>query len=474
MNIPVVIVFIVYIAVMIGIGFFGMKKNESARTFYLADGKLGKGLSTGTFLGTYISAVAVLGYVGYAYAKGFSVLYNSFGCVMSFYVFYFLFSRVIKNKFNKMTTIPDIFEYIFDSKALRATSALVTVILYIALLAIQIQGGSLIVSSVLGIKYATALILITIVFIVYTVMGGMVSVVYTDLIQSLILTAGIILSVFLALGKVGGLNSMIAQIGSINPPALDTLGTSYFAIASTITAFGLGIATSQYYLVRVYSAKNLSTAKFMIAMTQIIWMVIGTCTAILGICTKILVPNLTNTNYAYIELAKSFHPVFQSIILISIVSAIMSTTDSVLLVAGTYLGRDIFQKCLKPTMTDSDTIKLTRYSMIGCGVISGLCALNPPEFIISLSTLVVSFTASCFFAPMVCGFFWKRTTKYGAMAGIIAGGIAGLIWQFSPTLTTAPVIPGVVISFVVIFIVSLAYPKGFARMPGEGEVAQAN
>ncbi|MBU5627113.1 sodium:solute symporter family protein [Oscillibacter sp. MSJ-2] len=453
-------VFIVYLIAMLYIGWWGMKKSQGAEGYYVANRRCGKWLSVGTFSGSFISAVAVIGYVGNGYAKGYMTLVNVLGCVFSFYLIYFLFINPIKKRFDHLYTVPELFENMYESKSMMVISSVITVGLFTATLVSQIKGGSLICSTILGIDYNTALLIITTVFILYTVMGGMYSVVYTDLIQTGILVIGIVLAAPFALKLVGGFSAMQTAIAQVNPSAMDpiTVAGGPWGVISTFLSFSLGIAATQYYLIRVYSAKDVKTARFMVSASCAIWTVIGIILVLLGICARILLPDLAAADNAVIALAYELPTVVRMLLLIGIACAIMSTTDTILLAAGTYVGRDLYP-LVRKGVSESQSVKVTKIAVVVIGLLAGFLALNPPELIIQLTTFTTSVTAATFFGPMVLGFYWPRTTREGALSGMVGGGIAAVMWQLYNTTAIPPAAAAVVISFALTIFVSLAGPK---------------
>lgn len=466
-NMVIICAFVVYLAVMLYIGWWGMKKSQGAEGYYVANRQCGKWLSVGTFTGSFISAVAVIGYTGNGYAKGYMTLVNVLGCIFSFYLIYFLFLKPIKTRFDHLCTIPELFESIFGSKAMMAISSVVTVLLNIALLVSQIKGGSLICASILGLDYEKSLLIIVTVFVLYTVMGGMYSVVYTDLIQTGLLVLGIVIAVPFAVSMVGGLDSMQTTIAQIAPSHMDpiTVAGGPWGVISTFLSFALGIAATQYYLIRIYSAKDIKTARFMVSASCAAWTVIGVALVILGLCAKILLPDLAASDDAIIQLAYQLPIAVRTLLLIGLACAIMSTTDTVLLAAGTYVGRDLY-RMVRKNVPEEQTLKITKISVVVIGVISGVFALNPPDLIMTLTAFTTSVTAATFFGPMVLGFYWKRATREGAMAGMIGGGVAAVVWTVYNTTPIPAAAAAVAISFALMILVSLFGPQSHpARMP---------
>lgn len=458
-NAVIIIVFIIYLFTMLAIGWWGMRKSKGAEGYFVANRKCGTWLSIGTFTGSFISAVAVLGYTGNGFTKGYMTMINVLGCVLSFYLIYFFFLKPIKKRFDNLCTIPELFERMYGSKVMSVVTAIVTVALFVATLVAQIKGGSLICSSILGFDYNTSLLIISAVFILYTVMGGMISVVYTDMIQTVILVIGVVIATPFALKLVGGVSAMNETIATLNPIAMDPIGTAggYWGMISTFISFGFGIAATQYYLLRIYSAKNLKTARRMVSGSCAIWTVVGVLLVLLGICARIVVPDAV-ADGSLIELSKYLPLAVRILLLVGIACAIMSTTDTILLAAGTYLGRDLY-RLVRPKLTDEQSVKSTKISIVIIGVVAGILALNPPALIIQLTTFTTGVTASGFFAPLVLGFFWRKTTREGAFTGMIGGILIAVLWQLFVKSPIPVAGAGVALSFALTILVSLFGPK---------------
>ncbi len=459
-NTVIIVCFVVYLLAMLYIGWWGGKKSKGSSGYYVANRSCGKWLSIGTFTGSFISAVAVMGYTGNGFAKGYMTMINVLGCVASFYLIYFFFLKPIKGRFDNLCTIPELFETMYGSKVMSVITSVVTAGLFIATLVSQIKGGSLICSSILGFNYTTSLWIISIVFILYTVMGGMYSVVYTDLIQTAILVLGVVIAAPFALKLVGGVGAMNATIAELNPAAMDPIGTvgGYWSMISTFISFGFGIAATQYYLIRIYSAKDMKTARRMVSASCAIWTVVGVLLVLLGICARIVVPNASAADNSIIELSYHLPLLVRMLLMVGIACAIMSTTDTILLAAGTYIGRDLL-RVVRPELTEEQSLKTTRICVVVVGLIAAVLALNPPALIIQLTTFTTGVTASGFFAPLVLGFFWKKTTREGAFAGMVGGILLAIFWQLYVKSPMPVAGAGVILSFALTVVISLIGPK---------------
>ena len=171
-----------------------------------------------------------------------------------------------------------------------------------------------------------------------------------------------------------------------------------------------------------------------------------------------MLPDISTADNAIIELAYHMPLAVRVMLLIGIACAIMSTTDTILLAAGTYMGRDLY-RMVRKNVTEEQTLKTTKICVVLLGILAGILAINPPDMIIKLTTFTTGVTASGFFAPLVLGFFWKKTTREGAMAGMFGGVILAVIYQLVNTSPIPVAGFGVVLSFALTIIISLAGPK---------------
>ena len=161
-------------------------------------------------------------------------------------------------------------------------------------------------------------------------------------------------------------------------------------------------------------------------------------------------------------IAKALLPSFTgALMLAAITSAMMSTVDSLLLVAGSALAEDIYQTFIKPEASQKRRLQIARIGIFIVGVIPLILILSgvgKGELIQFIVLLFTALMASSFFMPVIGGIWWKRATKEGAIAAMIGGASFTALWKLFGPAHIDPVLPGFICSAVLLFAVSLLSP----------------
>lgn len=193
--------------------------------------------------------------------------------------------------------------------------------------------------------------------------------------------------------------------------------------------WGTGNISQPAVIVRALSAKDVRTAKTSTAWSGIVFVGFYIALMMLGGTARILFPNLQDPDFAFPTLVTNiFHPVFGGILMCSILAMIMSTTDSLLLVVGSTVGKDLYQDFINPKASVKDVLKVSRIAIICVGIIAGIFSLIKPTTILKLQIFNYSTIGATFFIPMMAGFYWERATREGAIASMIGGAATNLLW----------------------------------------------
>ena len=252
-------IFLGYFAVVFGIGWYSLRATRNESDYWIAGGQLGWFTGGATMAATHTSAGTFMGVIGVMYTAGWS-----FGWVLvSIPLAYWFMVAVLAPRFTrqKELTIPAFIETRYYGKGIRGLAAGIILIAAIVYIQAQIVAGGLIANTVFGIPTTWGMIGFTAILLAYTVIGGMVAVVYTDAFQLVVMTLGALFAVPLALRQVDGLGALLYLVESAHPlvftwetmPAalLFTMGLSFF--------LG-GIATPEK-LIRLYAMKDMKTIR---------------------------------------------------------------------------------------------------------------------------------------------------------------------------------------------------------------------
>lgn len=447
----------------------GFKKTNTIRDFCVAGNSLGLTTSMFTFTATWFSAVSMQSVTGSVFSYGYAtILYSVVGWFMGASFLVFAANRI--RRYDIMT-IPEFFKLRYNSDSLQILGGLVIVICYILYIIIQITGFGVVVSELLEINYQLAIVLIYL-FVVYTSFGGLFSVSKTDMLNFVIVLSGILTAAYFIVHDIGSVTAMHLKAAEISSGALlDLSSNNLFSpvmIFTTSLAWGLGTAANPQYLIRILSARTKKTGMDMIGYSIMIMGVLYLGLMIIGIGSRVLSDASVSTlsvNEALPYIIKHvIHTPFGGLIFISVIASAISTANSQLLLVSSSYTYDIYKKIFNPAVSDERFITVARIVIFISGTISLLLAVNPPESLLLFGSYVWGILAVAFMLPLYGGLYWKRATAPGAfwssVAGILAMGIFYLIGLGdNPLHVVHPVLPGLIVSTVVFYSVSISTPR---------------
>ncbi len=452
-----VTVLLVYLALLFAVALWSAKKTESDEDFYLAGGKLGWLLGGGTLAATHASAGTFIGTLGVVYTIGWSFAW----LILSIPLAYWFVAAVLAPRFIKSRhlTLPAFLEHRYQSRAVRVVAAIVVLIAIVIYVQAQVVAGGLVAHVVFNVPPLAGMIVFTVVLILYTMIGGMVAVVATDLLQLAIMLFGSLLALPFALRRVGGVESLLHQAEAAKAEVFrwDALPTSLLLTMGL--AFTLGSIATPEKLIRLYTMKDLRTIRRGTLLAIVATVTMSVSVMILGLVSLVLFPDLRTGDLAMPMLAREVLPPFLgSLLLAAVTAAMMSTVDSLLLVASSALDRDLFA-LLRPQSSPAARSRVRRLgvAITGCvPLVLLLAGVGDGELVQLIVLLFSALMASCFLAPVVIGSLWPRANARGALAAMITGMVVALSWKALGPSTIDPVLPGVVASTLALVIGTMA------------------
>jgi SSS family transporter len=453
-------VFLGYFLVVFGIGWYSLRATRDETDYWIAGGELGWFTGGATMAATHTSAGTFVGTIGVMYTAGWS-----FGWVLlSIPLAYWFMVAVLAPRFTrqKELTIPAFIETRYYGKGVRGLAAGIILIATVVYIQAQIVAGGLIANTVFGIPTTWGMVGFTAILLVYTVVGGMVAVVYTDAFQLVVMGLGALFAVPLALRQVDGLGGLLTLVQSAHPlvftwetmPAtlLLTMGLSFF----------LGGVATPEKLIRLYAMKDMRTIRRGVLFAIVMILGINLLVFVLALCAIVLFPALSTGDLAMPMVATAVLPAtLGSIMLAAITAAMMSTVDSLLIVAGSALSVDIYQNLIHPEVSLRRRMWVDRIGILIVGstpvalLLSGVGEGDLVQFIVLLFTALM---AAAFVLPVVGGVMWRRATREGAAAAMVGGVAATFAWEMWGAPTVEPVLCGFLVSAALFVGVSLVTP----------------
>lgn len=458
--------FTLYTVFLLLWGKTGFKKTNTIRDFCVANNSLGLFTCIFTFTATWFSAVSMQSVTGSVYAFGYStILYSVVGWFLGASCLVFAANRI---RDYDIVTIPEYFKLRYNSQKYQAFMGLIIIISYILYIIIQIKGFGLVVSELLDINYTLSILLIYL-FVVYTSFGGLFSVARTDTLNFMLVIVGVFLAAGYIVHDIGSITLMHEKAAALTDGALlDLSANNLFSplmIFSTSLAWGLGTAANPQYLIRITSAKSKEIGMQMISTSVIIMGVLYLGLMVIGIGSRVLEPSIDvigsiDRVLPYI-LNNKIYSNFSGIIFISILAAAISTANSQLLLLSSSFSYDIYMNLFNQKMDHEKFLTLTRLIIFVAGTISLLLSVNPPETLLVYGSYIWTIFAVTFLFPLYGGLYWKKATLAGAVWSSV-GGIIGTVafylidLQVNVTSVVHPVLPGLIIAFIIFYTVSMA------------------
>ena len=526
-EIIMLITIAVYLIGMVVIGALFSKKNKSTSDFYLGGRKLGPFVTAMSAEASDMSSWLLMGLPGVALIAGLAeASWTAIGLAVGTYINWLIVAkriRVYSAKINAVT-IPEFFSKRFgDNKGiLKFIAALVIIVFFVPYTASGFSACGKLFESLFGIDYVTAMVVSGIVIVLYTALGGFLAASTTDFIQSIVMTIALVVVLVFGIGYAGGWDQVCANAEAL-PGYLNLTSThaassiaeaisgqfaakpySTLTIASTL-AWGLGYFGMPHILLRFMAIEKVSKIKLARRVASI-WVVISMAVAIVigivgyGAVKSGAVSGIEDSERIIIELAKVISgegwalAIIAGLILAGILAATMSTADSQLLAASSSVSEDVLNT-LKVKISDKKKMLIARISVIIIAIIAMFIAKNPESSVFE----IVSFAWAGFgatFGPLVLfAIFWKRTNKWGALAGMLGGAVMVFLWKFvinpfgaelaakadatelmvtlGNSLTIYELLPAFVVSVVFILVVSLVTGKPSKEVTDTFEAVKA-
>jgi len=453
-------VFLAYFFVIFAIGWVALRLTKNEKDYWIAGGNLGWLLGGGTLAATHTSAGTFIGVIGVMYTAGWS-----FGWIVLTIPFaYWFVAAVLAPRFTRVRelTLPAFMQTRYYSKNVRALAAVIILVATTVYIQAQIVAGGLIANTVFGVPIHWGMVGFTAILLAYTVIGGMIAVVYTDLVQMVVMVVGTIVAVPLAIRQVGGIRTMFDHVVAANPAEFSWGALPAVLLFTMSLSFMLGSVATPEKLIRLYAMKDMHTVRRGILLAIVVATGLNMLVFILSLVAVIAFPALPTGDLAMPLIARAILPAaLGAVLLAAITAAMMSTVDSLLIVAGSALSHDIYQTLIDPDASPRRRMWVDRLGILIVGtvpVVLLLIGVGEGELVQFIVLLFTALMASAFFMPVVGGVLWRRATKEGAAASMLGGVAATFLWKALGSPNIDPVVAGFLTSAVLLVSVSLLTP----------------
>jgi SSS family transporter len=423
------IVLLGYLCVILGISIWSAFRTKTEDDFIAAGRTIGPIVGGAVLAATQISAGTFVGTLGRHYLAGVSWWYIWFGVWAGWLVSAFFVAPKLR-RFGALT-VPDYIGHRFASEKARAMAGILIVVSYTILLVAQFQASGEIARAVFGMKPITAMLILVGSTAIYTMLGGVRSSSYIELVQTLIMVSGLVIAVPVLLSHAGGVSPSIDFLRTLDARLLGWYYGPKELIAFA-ASFSLSIAAAPYEMTRFYSMRDERTVRQAIAVSVGFQFIIGVSVLAIGLLTRVLFPNLASADQASSIMAfEVLPPVVGALLIVAMISAIMSTVNSILLVTGASVAHDLYGRFIRPTASQAHLVMVNRISIVVLALIPLYFALQKLGDVQAIVVEQAKFIASFFFVPVVIGLNWRRGTAAGAISAMLGGFLACLVWEFT-------------------------------------------
>jgi len=418
------IIIAVYFAGVIAVGVVSRRKAKGADEFFVAGRKGSSLFITGSLLATIVGGSATVGMAGLGFSRGLTgawwLLVGSIGLVV---LGFFLAKKVRKFA---LYTLPELVKEQYDSRVALAASILI-VVSWIGIVAGQIIAVGKIM-GVLGIGDPLLwMVLFTVVFVVYTVLGGQHAIIRTDTLQTVIIFAGVFGGLALLLSRLGGFSGLES---SLSPehfafPVGPQFG--WYELVALLLLVGLTYVVGPDMYSRLFCAKDGKTARASALWTGLLIIPFALGITVIGMGAAALFPEIASEQAFPTVIKEVLPPLLGGVVLAALLCAVMSSADTCLLTASTILTVDII-KPLRPSLNEARILSLSRWGIVVLGLLSLVVAWRLGNIISALFFAYTVYTAGVIL-PVLAGFYKNKlkVTPAGALAAIVGGGSVALV-----------------------------------------------
>ena len=498
-TIQILIAMIVYMAIVIAIGVvYAKKANANSENYYIGGRSLGPWVTAMSAEASDMSGWLLMGLPGVAYWCGLAdAAWTAIGLAAGTYLNWLLVSKRLRRysiRANNAITLPDFFSNRFrESKKVIMTIAALFILVFFTVYASScfVTCGKLF-STLFGSSYISMMLVGAFFVLLYTILGGFLAESASDFMQGVVMILALVIIVAVSTIKAGGIGEVVENAKQI-PGFLDFFGLAspvlgedgaqvveagkpvfgdaakygWLTICSTL-AWGLGYFGMPQVLLRFMAIREEKELK-MSRRIAMVWVVISLGVAVfIGIAGRLIFPTehltASNAESIFITLSKSSLPaLLAGFVMAGILAATISSSDSYLLIAASAFAKNIYQGVVKKNATDKQVMIVTRITLLAIAAIAAVIALDENSVIFKIVSFAWAGFGATFGPLMLFSLFWKRTTKEGAVAGMLSGGIMVFVWKLlvrplGGAFNIYELLPAFIISSIIIVVISLITP----------------
>ncbi len=459
------VVFFGYFLVLLLVTLFSYRKHLSSKSFVLGDRSLNFWLTALSAQASDMGGWLFLGYPALIFGQGLFAAWAAIGLVLGMFCnWHFVAPRLrrITEQYGNLTLNGFFESRVGDcSGLLRSLSALLSIFFFTVYIGSGLIAMGLLVQSLFGISYSIGILIGLAVVLAYVLTGGYCTVAWVDLFQGLFLLVVIVWVPILLLRQLGGEVSLMDRVSlqglttSLLPHSLG----GFWTLLMTAVGWGLGYFGQPHILTKFMGIRDpneLGKAKYV----GTSWMVIALLAATaMGLCGIAFFPaGLSDAQQVGLLIVKTtLSPLLVALASCAILAATTNVMAAHILIVASNLSEDLYQRLLRPRASERERIWISRSSVLVIGGVGLLIAFAQPSSIYQLVLYAWSGLGATFGPLVFACLYFKHLHRWGACAGVFAGGILSAIWpsvESSLQMGIPPILPGFLVGLLAIHLVS--------------------
>lgn len=448
----------VYLAGMLYLGARYSKKSSNPEDFYLGGRQLGPFVTAMSAEASDMSSWLLMGLPGVAYLTGVAdAFWTGLGLAIGTYLNWLLVAKRLRRyseAAGNAITVPDFLSnrYGENTGALKLIAALVIIVFFVPYTASGFAACGKLFSSLFGVDYTLSMVISALVIVGYTALGGFLAASTTDLVQSIVMSAALVVVLVFGVSAAGGFSAVAGNAASL--PGFLSLTEIYDAGTGTAAAYGpitiistlawgLGYFGMPHILLRFMAIKDDSKLRLSRRVASV-WVVISMAAAIfigiVGLAMSksgaIEALDGTASENIIVKIADLLSrngliaAIFAGVVIAGILAATMSTADSQLLASASSVSENIFGAFFKKKLSVKASMWIARGTVIAVAAIAVFLARDPASSVFKIVSFAWAGFGAAFGPAVLLALFCRRSNKYGALAGMIVGGGAVFAWKF--------------------------------------------
>jgi sodium/proline symporter len=467
------VVLVVYLILLFGIAVWSRSAGGTLEGYYLGGRQLPFWVAGFSANATGESSWLLLGLSGMGYLVGVHAIWIVIGETIGVWLGWRLIARRLKVAADsyRSITVPDLLEETLkdNTQRLRISGVIIILAMVAAYVSAQMMATGKIFSIFLPMEYSTGVLLGGAITLAYTAYGGFKAVAYSDVLQGSLMLLALVSLPIVGIYTIDG--DFWEAVRSTDPALLDLTGNLGLGLPGLIAiigfiALGFAFMAAPQILTRFMAIKSPDEVKNAARISIACIIAFDTGAVFIGIAGRVLFPDLTDVEAVMPTMARELlPPLITGVFLVMVLAAVMSTVDSLLILASSAVVRDLMQKVLNVGWQDEQLAKIGMLVTVGIGAGAIAFALSEVKVIFWFVTFAQSGLATAFGPPVICALFYKGITKEGALAGMIGGFATDMLWVnfMKPyTYDLVEIVPAMIVGFCLIFLVSRATRKNYS------------